>query len=85
MKNYNGEYLLSLLGIFRYTLYNYRFYTTIYPKGYDKSDLAKDRLDVQIDLGKAFQGNTIFIPGNNDWNSNGVKGLKRQEKFIEEH
>ena len=31
---------------------------------------------------KDFKGNTIFIPGNHDWYSNGLKGLKRQEKYV---
>ena len=26
----------------------------------------------------------VFIPGNHDWYADGVKGVKRQEKFIEE-
>ena len=32
---------------------------------------------------KNFKGNTVFIPGNHDWYS-GLKGLKKQEKFIED-
>ena len=60
----------------------------IYEKGLPKSssedyELAKHRLQVQIDAVKDFKGETIFIPGNHDWYS-GVKGLKRQEKFIEQ-
>lgn len=54
----------------------------IYPEGYDKTDLAKHRLDIQIDLGKTFKGNTIFIPGNHDWYS-GLDALKDQEKRVE--
>ena len=54
----------------------------VYPKGYDKTDLAKHRLDAQIELGKSFKGKTIFIPGNHDW-YNGLDALKDQEKRVE--
>lgn len=54
----------------------------IYPKGLEKNQLSKDRLDVQIDLGKAYAGRTIFIPGNHDWYS-GMDALKDQEKRVE--
>lgn len=56
----------------------------IYPKGYSKgSKKAKAILQAQVDAVSGFSGKTIFIPGNHDWYS-GVKGLKRQEKFIED-
>ena len=45
--------------------------------------MAKHRLETQIDVVKNFKGNRIFIPGNHDYYSNGIKGLKRQEKLIE--
>ncbi|WP_299114447.1 metallophosphoesterase [uncultured Winogradskyella sp.] len=59
----------------------------IYEKGLlDKSnpeyELAKHRLQVQMDAVKDFKGNTVFIPGNHDWYS-GIKGLKGQEKLVE--
>jgi len=55
----------------------------IYPKGLDKkSELSKHRLQAQIDLGKSFKGNTIFLPGNHDWYS-GLDALKDQEKMVE--
>lgn len=47
-----------------------------------KANLAKHRLQVQTETLKDYKGNTIFIPGNEDWSS-GLNGLKRQEKFIE--
>lgn len=61
----------------------------IYPNGLPKKEdpereLAEHRLQVQINSVKNFKGNTIFIPGNHDWYSNGVKGVKRQQEFIEE-
>lgn len=49
-------------------------------KGYE---LAKHRLKVQTDIGKRFPGKTLFIPGNHDWYS-GLKGVKRQEKLVED-
>ncbi len=33
---------------------------------------------------KGFNGKTIFIPGNHDWYNKGIKGLKRQEDYIED-
>src|SRR5690606_29673722 len=36
-----------------------------------------------LDVAKTFPGKVIFIPGNHDWYS-GLKGLKRQEKFVED-
>ncbi|MFG6687769.1 metallophosphoesterase [Mariniflexile sp. HNIBRBA6329] len=60
----------------------------IYPNGLPKKDddgrtLAEYQLNVQMDVVKDFEGKAIFIPGNHDWYSNGLKGLKRQEDFIE--
>jgi len=60
----------------------------IYPKGLPKKNnegraYAEHQLNMQTDAVKNFKGNTIFIPGNHDWYSNGLKGLKRQEKYIE--
>ncbi|NHN27290.1 phosphoesterase [Flavobacterium jejuense] len=60
----------------------------IYPKGMPEKnnvgrELAMHQLDVQIDAVKHFQGKTIFIPGNHDWYSNGVKGLKREQEYVE--
>ncbi len=61
----------------------------IYPSGFPEantegSDLAEYRINSQIATVKEFKGRPIFIPGNHDWYSNGLKGLKRQEKFVEE-
>ncbi|MGY0391638.1 metallophosphoesterase [Bizionia sp. KMM 8389] len=61
----------------------------IYPKGLPEPDtdgyeFAKHQLDVQIDAVKNFKGKTIFLPGNHDWYSNGLKGLERQEDYIDD-
>ncbi len=62
----------------------------IYPKGlpnksYHGREFAEHQLDVQLSSVESFKGNTIFIPGNHDWYSDGLKGLKRQENYIEYH
>ena len=44
--------------------------------------LAEHQLDVQTGVVKNFAGRTIFIPGNHDWYSR-LKGLKRQERYVE--
>ncbi len=60
----------------------------IYPKGMPKKEeagraFAEHQMNVQIDAVKDFKGDAVFIPGNHDWYSDGLKGLKRQEKYIE--
>ncbi len=61
----------------------------IYPVGLPskKKDveytIAKHHLDAQLSTLEDFKGQPIFIPGNHDWYSNGLKGLERQQKYIE--
>lgn len=62
----------------------------IYPAGLpnkksNQRKLATHRLQVQLDLVENFKGNSIFIPGNHDWYSNGTKGIWRQENYIKKH
>ena len=53
------------------------------PKKDDKNrNLAEKILDAQVALTKDYKGKTIFIPGNVDWQNNGIKGLKRQEDYL---
>jgi len=61
----------------------------IYPAGLpDKKDFpiehkkAKSYLDVQLETLENFEGRPLFIPGNHDWYSEGLKGLSRQEKYV---
>jgi hypothetical protein len=61
----------------------------IYPKGLPEKDseeraIAEHQLNVQVEAVKQFKGKTIFLPGNHDWYNNGVEGLKRQQKYIED-
>jgi predicted phosphohydrolase len=54
------------------------------PKKSDEGyELASHRLQTQIDVVKKFEGNRIFIPGNHDYYTDGIKGLKRQENLVE--
>ena len=62
----------------------------IYPAGLpDEKDStiayieAKSHLDAQINSVEHFKGKTMFIPGNHDWYTEGLIGLKRQEKYVE--
>lgn len=61
----------------------------IYEKGLPKKShpdraFAEHQLNIQTAAVKDFKGETIFIPGNHDWYSDdGVKGVKRQENYIE--
>ena len=61
----------------------------IYPAGLPKKSdkrrsSAEDAINAQSKSVKDFQGKTIFIPGNHDWYADGLKGLKREEKYIED-
>ncbi len=60
----------------------------IYPAGLpDKNEKgrsdAENGLNGQIKSLKEFKGEVLFIPGNHDWYSDGLKGLKREENYIE--
>jgi len=61
----------------------------IYPAGMPPKDKkeerkkAEGRLNVQLDALENFKGQPLFIPGNHDWRTYGVKGVKRQEKYVE--
>ena len=62
----------------------------IYPAGMpDKKDSteayisAKNNLKAQLNTLDDFKGKPIFIPGNHDWYNEGLKGLARQQKYIE--
>ncbi len=46
---------------------------------------AEERLNVQLDALENFKGQPLFIPGNHDWQTYGVKGIRRQEKYVEKY
>lgn len=48
-----------------------------------KRALAEYQLDAQLDVLDDFKGRIIFIPGRYDWRKYGLKGVRRQEKYIE--
>ena len=54
------------------------------PKGEKGRANAQHQLNVQIGAAEHFKGHPIIIPGNHDWYSEGLKGLKRQENYVEE-
>jgi len=63
----------------------------IYPAGLpDKKDStmayleAKNHLDAQLKTLERFQGKKLFIPGNHDWYTEGLVGLKREEEYVED-
>ncbi|ULC60119.1 metallophosphoesterase [Flaviramulus sp. BrNp1-15] len=60
----------------------------IYPAGLPNKShknraSAENALNAQVKSVDNFKGETVFIPGNHDWYANGLKGLKREEKYIE--
>ncbi|WP_142785141.1 metallophosphoesterase [Changchengzhania lutea] len=61
----------------------------IYPaglpdKGEEGRSSAENALEAQAKSVKGFKGETIFIPGNHDWYAGGLKGLKREEKYVDD-
>ncbi|WP_273568205.1 metallophosphoesterase [Maribacter halichondriae] len=62
----------------------------IYPSGLpDPKDstivyrTAKSHLDAQLNTLENFKGHPFFIPGNHDWYTEGLKGLKREQEYIQ--
>ncbi|GGG10998.1 hypothetical protein GCM10011344_09630 [Dokdonia pacifica] len=49
----------------------------------DRAD-AEHKLKAQLNIVENFNGKVVFIPGNHDWFGDGLKGLKRQEKYVED-
>jgi hypothetical protein len=61
----------------------------IYPAGLPSKkdgssnyERAINHLDAQLATLDNFDGRTLFIPGNHDWYNEGLKGLEREEKYI---
>ena len=62
----------------------------IYPAGFpDPKDstlaylTAKNHLDAQLNTLTDFKGAKLFIPGNHDWYTDGLEGLKREQKYVQ--
>ena len=49
-----------------------------------KKDNNKEQLDMLLNVFKTFNGTPLIIPGENDWNDNGVEGLEKLEDYVEE-
>ncbi len=59
----------------------------IYPRGLPPKDskdrkLAEEKLDNQIALANNFKGQSVFVPGNHDWYSKGIIGLKAEQDYV---
>ena len=50
-----------------------------------KRKIAEFRLRAQLDILDQYKGRPVFVPGNHDWRGWGQKGLKSQEKFVQEY
>lgn len=46
---------------------------------------AQYRLEEQLKMLDNFKGRPIMLPGNHDWRIDGVKGLKRQSKYVQKY
>ena len=60
----------------------------IYPAGMPEEGAktraaAEYNLDSQIESVQNFAGRAIFIPGNHDWYTDGLNGLKREQDYVE--
>ena len=64
----------------------------IYPSGFpakSEEDAVKkeaiSKLNVQLNILDNYAGRPYFIAGNHDWSGDDVKGVRRQEKYIEKY
>ncbi|MBT0609165.1 metallophosphoesterase [Aequorivita echinoideorum] len=69
---------------------NYTIYLgdNIYPSGLEpegdpKRKMSENMIDAQYKAVKDYTGQTVFIPGNHEYYSGGVVGLKREEDYVE--
>ena len=64
------------------------YHDGMHSKHHPERPLDEAKIKVQLDAVLNFGGQVAFIPGNHDWHkghSDGLKYLKRQEKFIEKY
>ena len=62
----------------------------IYPGGMpNKTENGREEAEYiilyQLNRLRQSKANTFYIPGNHDWIRHGLKGIRRQEKYIEKH
>ncbi|WP_031529086.1 metallophosphoesterase [Dyadobacter crusticola] len=50
-----------------------------------KRRVAEYRIDSQLETLAGFKGYPIFLPGNHDWRGWGIKGVKRQQKYVQQY
>ncbi|MCE6989384.1 metallophosphoesterase [Dyadobacter sp. CY323] len=57
------------------------------PPTEDSTDrsVAEYRIKSQLETLNGFKGRPVFVPGNHDWRGWGVKGIKRQAKYIDKY
>lgn len=51
---------------------------------YDNWEKDKNLIDQQVGLTQNFKGNTIFIPGNNEWKSYNTRKIERVEEYLDD-
>lgn len=61
----------------------------LYPGGMvskedDKRESREYLLDAQLDAVENFKGQVVFLPGNHDWQKEGIDGLQRQQEYLEQ-
>ena len=49
-----------------------------------KDNNNEEQVNALLDVFKSFKGNALMIPGENDWNDKGLKGLEKVEDYVEE-
>ena len=53
------------------------------PRNDPEREKAEHKINVQMDVAKDYDGKIIFIPGNHDWYSGGVRSARREERYVE--
>ena len=52
--------------------------------GKQERNTAKELLNEQIDAAQDFEGKVVFLPGELDWDDQGMSALEAQEEYLEE-
>lgn len=56
------------------------------PEGHEERAESLRRINTQLDVLKGYAGTVVYVPGNHDWDNNGIEGwaaVNREEKHIE--